>query len=154
MKTKRTVLRGIAAVTLMLATIGGAALAGATSLRTYVTHPVVIGDQLFAGGTVQLVDVGISRDRIGVVIDGVQVAVMSKALDGTRPPGSRPHLVFELDERGFRHLVAIRYTLKESDDPRTAVRELVPIHVETGLATVPTRRLDRPTEATASARPR
>jgi hypothetical protein len=125
--------------------------APAATLRAHVSTPIVIGDQLFSGGLVEVVDAP-RFDRVRISIDGVPVAICARHTYGTIPSGATPYLLFERDERGFRHLIGIRFALKESDDPATATRELRPMLVTAGLATVPAVPLRSPVEAMASAR--
>ncbi|GAB4222494.1 MAG: hypothetical protein Kow0062_20170 [Acidobacteriota bacterium] len=117
-------------------------LAGAATYTAHLDGPIVIGDQLFGGGEVRLVDVAAGSPMVAIVIDGRQVALCERQTRGTRPNGSRPALVVEYDSRGFQHIVGIEFRMPGSDDPAVAFRALRPVTVARGLATVPPHRLD------------
>ena len=116
-------------------------LAGAATYTAHVEGPLVIGDQLFGGGVLQLVDVGAGHRMVAVVIDGRQVALCDRVTRGTPPSGSRPSLLIEFDSRGFQHIVGVQFTRPGSNDPARAIRLLRPVQVARGLATVPPQRL-------------
>ena len=97
------------------------------SLQAHVDEPIVIGDQLFSGGTIQLVQTGIGRDLIALRIDGEQVAIVSMHSHGAKPKGSRPYLVLERDQRGFAHVVGLRYALKECTNQKSADKKFRPL---------------------------
>lgn len=143
-------LRICAALSVVALALTGAAIAGAPSLEAYVPQTFVIGDQLYAGGHVEIVAVGLFRDRVAVLIDGKQVAVLDKQIAEPIPSGARAYLALERDPRGLLHIVGIRYRFKDSDDGRTGFRAFRVIHADSGLATVPAERIPRPTEAVAT----
>ena len=126
--------------------------AGNNSLRAHLDEPIVVGDQLFSGGMLELVQTGVGRDLLALRIDGEQVAIVAVQTYGNAPAGSRPYLVVEHDQRGFAHVVGMRYALKDSTESRSAERIFRPLAVDRGLATVPAHRLQEPPEATAHLR--
>lgn len=118
-------------------------------LKAHIDDPIVVGDQLFSGGTVELVQSGVGRDLIALRIDGEQVAIVSLHSSGAKPRGSRPYLVIEHDQRGFAHIVGLRYALKDCSCKRSADSVFRPLAVNRGLATVPAKRNAQPPEAIA-----
>jgi hypothetical protein len=145
--------RPVLVLALVLALAALCAPAGlAKDMKAFVEGPIVVGDQLFSGGVLRLVDTGLGNGLVALSIDGEQVALFNKTFQGPHVHGAHPYLVIETDERGFRHIVGIEYRLRGSDREATAFRRFRVASVARGVATVPAERLPQPTEAVASAR--
>jgi hypothetical protein len=128
-----TTLHRIAVLSLALVAATGATHAAA-SLGADVTGPVVIGDQLFAGGTVVLRPVG-TGSLVQVLIDGRPVASLFSDGSAGRAIGSSSQLVLRADARGLTHLVGVREGAPVTN--HTAHRALRVATVAPGLITVP-----------------
>lgn len=100
--------------------------AQAATLKADVPGPVVIGDQVFPGGTLQIVDVGQSG-LVAVRLDGRQVALAFRESGTVSRAASR--LVLLVDQRGFYHLSR----LAAKDDWSRGLQFAV---VERGVATI------------------
>lgn len=85
--------------------LGFSATAVADSYRAMIDAPVVVGDQLFAGGVVQVSTVG-SPNLLAVSIDGQRVALIYRQDFERQADSSRAQIVFQKDERGFYHLAS------------------------------------------------
>jgi len=132
--TTRTLLHGIAMLALGLAAAAAGSAQAAASLGAEITGPVVIGDQLFAGGEVLLRPVG-TGSLLQVLIDGRPVASVFRDGSTGRAPASSSRLVLRQDARGLTHLVGVR-----RGSPASTRLAHQPLHVATvaaGLLTVP-----------------
>ncbi|MCU0229850.1 MAG: hypothetical protein MUC67_00585 [Acidobacteria bacterium] len=148
MSNARTTLHRIAILTLALAA-APAATEAAASLGADVTGPVVIGDQLFAGGTVVLRPVG-TGSLVQVLIDGRPVASLFRDGATGRAIGSSSRLVLRADARGLTHLVGVREGAPLPN--HTAHRALRVATVAPGLVTVPPYEPGPPRDASRAAR--
>lgn len=151
--TRRFVLVLAAAATLLSLSMG-AALADET-YTGFVDGVVVIGDQLYKGGDIEMR----THDSFGLVsihLAGEPVAVMFWNSERAREQSANPGLVLRYDERGYRHLVGVRWTL--AGDPDAQVQTSRPVDwkllvasTSPGLATItPPSSLTRPSEAVAT----
>lgn len=146
--TTRTLLHGIAVLALGLAA-GAASSQAAASLGAEIAGPVVIGDQLFAGGAVLLRPVG-TGSLVQVLIDGRPVASVFRDGSAGRAPGSASRLVLRQDVRGLTHLVGVRYGSPAST--RSVHRPLRVATLAAGLVTVPPYEPGLPRDETRAAR--
>ncbi|UCF67261.1 MAG: hypothetical protein JSV80_16025 [Acidobacteriota bacterium] len=112
---------------------------GASSLTAHVGSPIVIGDQLFAGGQIELAPVG-RGELLAVRIDGRQVALVYRQSQGRRAAGAAPHFVLDKDDRGYYHLVGLRWATDQ--DATSKATSFQVAGVARGLSTVPERHFD------------
>lgn len=143
----RTLLHGMAVLTLALAAALAPAQA-ASSLGAEIAGPVVIGDQLFAGGAVVLRPVG-TGSLVQVLIDGRPVASVFR--DGRLGSATRTssQLVLQQDARGLTHLVGLHQSAPAAG---SAPRGLRVATVVPGLVTVPRYEPEPPRDETRAAR--
>jgi hypothetical protein len=114
---------------LVFATVLCSAVAQAGTIRAYIDGPVVIGGQVFSGGSLELTRIGQS-DLVAITLDGQRVALAFRETPGAIPSVGHTHIVLERDARGLHHLVGFR----------VASSNLVPLRVAAvsqGLASVP-----------------
>lgn len=117
-----------------------------------VDGPFVIGDQLYKGGEIEI-RTHFDYDAVSVRVDGRPLAVMFYKGNGPRNRDAKPSLVMRYGERGYPHLVAIRWV-----DGDEQILERTPLEWDLkvasavpGLATVPPpAEFSRPDEAVAS----
>ncbi|HHN75648.1 MAG TPA: hypothetical protein ENK10_10495 [Acidobacteria bacterium] len=114
----------------LLAGVGTATLADTYS--AHVNSPVVIGDQLYPGGTVVVRTVGTSGRLLAVEIDGQRVALIYHQPFERRVGFGNADVVFQRDERGFYHLAAWN-----ARRPHSSPRPVAVAALSTGVATVP-----------------
>jgi hypothetical protein len=143
----RTLLHGMAMLMLALAAAFAPALA-ASSLRAEIPGPVVIGDQLFAGGAVMLRPVG-TGSLVQVLIDGRPVASLFRDGRLGRTTGASSHLVLRQDARGLTHLVGLHQGAPAAGSAPRALRVAT---VASGLVTVPPYEPTTPLDETRAAR--
>lgn len=125
-------------LTLWLALLGllfTAAPAEAGTLYARLDTPFVIGDQLFAGGELQVRPSGHGAGLVALLVDGRQVALLFTTKSGTTPFGSQHFLVFQKDERGLLYLSGMKSTSVASR--RGYSLEMNVAALSAGLATVP-----------------
>jgi hypothetical protein len=146
--TTRTLIYATALLALGLTAAVGPAQAAA-SLGAEVAGPVVIGDQLFAGGAVLLRPVG-TGNLVQVLIDGRPVASIFRDGSAGRAPGAFSRLVLRQDGRGLTHLVGIRHGSHAT--ARSVHQPLRVATVACGLVTVPPYDPGPPQDATRAAR--
>ncbi|MDQ7006030.1 MAG: hypothetical protein Q9Q40_02235 [Acidobacteriota bacterium] len=118
-------------VTLALLT-GAGAVTLADTYTAHVDSPVVIGDQLYPGGTVVVQTVGASGQLLAVEIDGRRVALIYHRPFERRVGSGRADVVFQRDERGFFHLAAWN-----AGRPDTSPHPVAVAALSAGVATVP-----------------
>jgi hypothetical protein len=146
--TTRTLLQGIAVLALGLGAAAGPSQAAA-SLGAEIAGPVVIGNQLFAGGAVLLRPVG-TGSLVQVLIDGRPVASVFRDGSAGRAADASSRLVLREDARGLTHLVGVRQGSPAST--RSAHRPLRVATVAPGLVTVPPYEAGPPRDAARAAR--
>ena len=103
--------------------------ADAGTIRAYVDGPVVIGGEVFCGGSIELARLGQSA-LVAIRVNGQQVALAFRDAVGAAPSDNHAHLVLQRDGRGLNHLVGFR----------VASSDVVPLRiaaVSRGLASVP-----------------
>jgi hypothetical protein len=118
----------------------------------FVDGPIVIGDQLYQGGKIEI-RTHFRFDAVSIHVDGEPVAVMFHRADGARRPDAKPSLVLRFGERGYRHLVALRWQNgDETSVQRTPVTwDLRVASAIPGLATIePPASLRQPDQAVAN----
>jgi hypothetical protein len=118
----------------------------------FVDGPIVIGDQLYQGGEIEI-RTHFRFDAVSIRLDGEPVAVMFHNSDGARARDAKPALVLRFDERGYRHLVALRWQDgDETSVQRTRVTwDLRVASAIPGLATIePPSRAIQPDQAVAN----
>jgi hypothetical protein len=123
-RNSTSLLMAAAALTLFAASFG---MAGST--RAYVDGPIVIGDQVFAGGTVDLVTLG-RGNLVAVRVDGRQVALAFRE-SGAWTDASHSDLVLRRDSRGMYHLVGLQTanaTGRQRLDVASVARGLTNLH--------------------------
>ncbi len=143
----RTLLHGMAMLTLALAAASVPAQA-ASSLGAEIAGPVVIGDQLFAGGAVVLRPVG-TGSLVQVLIDGRPVASVFRDGRLGRATRTSSHLVLRQDARGLTHLVGLHQSAPAAGSSPRALRVAT---VVPGLVTVPPYEPAPPRDETRAAR--
>ncbi len=93
--------------TLTLVAVFGALLAGAPShagtAKGYVDGPIVVGDQVFPGGTIEVQPVG-RGELLAIRLDGRQIALAFRDSRGAAPAKGRGSLVLHRDARGLHHI--------------------------------------------------
>ncbi|MDH3284232.1 MAG: hypothetical protein OEQ13_05790 [Acidobacteriota bacterium] len=118
--------------------------ASADTIRATVDGPIVLAEQIFDGGEIQLTTVG-NGSLMAVRIDGRQVALVHHQMDGRSDHGD-PVLTFERDQHGNFHLIGLRYTGSDRDAARFRFVPLTVATVAKGDRVLP------PITATAVAR--
>jgi hypothetical protein len=146
--TTRTLLHRMAGLALGLAAAAGPCQAAA-SLGAEIPGPVVIGNQLFAGGAVLLRPVG-TGNLVQVLIDGRPVASVFRDGSVSRLPGATSRLVLRQDARGLTHLVGLRHGSHATT--RSAHQPLRVATLAAGLVTVPPYEPAPPRDETRAAR--
>jgi hypothetical protein len=99
-------------------------LAVDNTFKTFIDGPLVIEDQVFSGGTLDLIKIGNTNQTMAVRLDGRQIAIVyqeSVALK-TSIGATRKTLVMTKDQYGFYHLDGVTYQLV--GDSRTSFRPL------------------------------
>lgn len=107
---------------------GTSAQAGA--VRGYIDGPVVIGDQIFPGGAVEVQAVG-RGDLLAVSLDGRRVALVFRQMQGQMFISGHGHLVLRRDARGLHHLIGLQ------SGRSTTVVPLQVATVTKGVETIP-----------------
>lgn len=90
----------------------------AGSIRAFVDGPIVLGDQVYAGGMLELRPIG-QKTVYAVRLDGRQVALAYPS-DGTAE--APRDLVLQRDARGLFHLVAVRGASRRQELTMAAVQ--------------------------------
>lgn len=119
--------------------LGTAVVPAQASGNTFVTHidgPLVIGDQLFSGGRLELVTLRPGQIT-AVRVDGQQVALLFEetVAHRDRTQYGKRFVVLQSDARGYQHLVALGYATKHPAD--RAFQPLRVAALSRGIASVP-----------------
>jgi hypothetical protein len=135
-RNRSNVVLVLAALTALL--LAATAAQAGESWHGFVDGPLVIGDQLYKGGEIEI-RTHFRYDAVSIRIDDEPVAVMFYKGDGPRNRNAEPALVLRYGERGYPHLVAIRWQI---DDEKTVQRTPLEWDLRVassipGLATVP-----------------
>lgn len=133
MNPKTKLMLSLAAAAMLVAMVPSPAQAG--TLFAHLDAPFVVGDQLFAGGELQLRPVGGGGGLVALLVDGQQVALLFTEKTGSSPLGSQKFLVFYKDQRGMLYLSGMK-----TISPASARGLSIAMNVAAlspGLATVP-----------------
>ncbi len=114
--------------------LGSVAASAASDYVGHVDGVIIIGDQLFSGGRIEVSSLGASN-YVTISIDGRPVAIMDRATSGPWPDNPKPELVLRYDSRGFRHLTSLRLVSRSNGAIRKS--ELRVASLSRGIATVP-----------------
>jgi hypothetical protein len=108
-------------------------LATEKTFDAFLDGPLVIGDQVFSGGSLRLVPVGHSSQLTAVRLDGRQVALLFSESPSRRSDIGRDArtLVLTKDERGLYRIVGLTF---DRDDRGTTLRAFRLASVAQGLA--------------------
>lgn len=131
-------------------TAGISALSAAPNIHADVPGPVVIGDQVFAGGTIELSTVGTGQ-LVAIAIDGRRIGLAFRESLGATGSWSRVSLVLREDGRGLTHLVGVSRSGGDAAPGRSS-RPLRIASVTSGLLTVPPYQPGFPRDETLAAR--
>ncbi len=103
--------------TLTLVAVFGALLAGAPShagtARGYVDGMIVVGGQVFPGGTIEVQAVG-RGELLAIRLDGRQIALAFRDPRGATLASGRGSLVLHRDARGLHHIEGLRSAASSS----------------------------------------
>ncbi len=135
MTARRTVALTFFALAFALLLCAQPAQAG--SIRAFIDGPIVLGDQIYAGGMLELRAIG-QKSVYAVRLDGRQVALAYPSEGTADAPRD---LVLQRDARGLFHLVAVRGASRR--------QELTMATVQPGLASLQPVRAAKGPEQTA-----
>ncbi|MFN7964186.1 MAG: hypothetical protein U0V87_00655 [Acidobacteriota bacterium] len=123
-------------------------LATERTFGAFIDGPLVIGDQVFSGGSLSLVPVGHSSQLTAVRLDGRQVALLFSESPSRRSDIARAAktLVLTKDEHGLYRIIGLTY---ERDDRGSTLRPFRLSSVAQGVAVESV--ISSPETATASA---
>jgi hypothetical protein len=138
-RNRSTVVLVLAALSVLL--LAATAAHAGEYWHGFVDGPLVIGDQLYKGGEIEI-RTHYRYDAVSIRIDDEPVAVMFYKGDGPRNRDAEPALVLRYGERGYPHLVSIRWQLDGDEGKQTVQRtplewDLRVASAIPGLATVP-----------------
>jgi len=109
-------------------------LYAAPNICADVPGPVVVGNQVFAGGTIELKTVGTGQ-LVAIVIDGRRIGLAFRESLGGSGSNSHARLVLHEDGRGLTHLVGVSHD--SGAEPQDDALPLRIAAVASGLLTVP-----------------
>jgi len=96
----------LAVAALAALALGGLPAQAAPTIVAYVDQPIVVGNQVFPGGEIEIVPVA-GSGVVAVRTNGEQVATMFLQSLGVRNGGGNVSLVFHRDARGLLRLVGL-----------------------------------------------